>query len=70
MAVSKIVDYGKHTMKNTDYLNIIADSLHPYMTSVIPTGNGVFKTILHLARCVQWLEKYATEFQLKPWPLA
>ncbi|GBN00555.1 hypothetical protein AVEN_76605-1 [Araneus ventricosus] len=32
----------EQTMKAANYLNIIADQLHPYMAFVFPTGNGIF----------------------------
>ncbi|GFY11277.1 transposase domain containing protein [Trichonephila clavipes] len=33
----------EQTMNVTGYLNILADQLHPYMTSVSPAGNGIFQ---------------------------
>ncbi|GBN89068.1 Transposable element Tc1 transposase [Araneus ventricosus] len=30
-------------MKAANYLNTIADQLHPYMAFVFPTGNGIFQ---------------------------
>ncbi|GBM06688.1 hypothetical protein AVEN_227037-1 [Araneus ventricosus] len=36
----------EQTMKSANYLNIIADQLHPYMAfvfPVFPTGNGIFQ---------------------------
>ncbi|GFU98576.1 transposase domain containing protein [Trichonephila clavipes] len=33
----------EHTINATGYVNIIADLLHPYMTSVSPAGNGMFQ---------------------------
>ncbi|GBM32927.1 hypothetical protein AVEN_13295-1 [Araneus ventricosus] len=33
----------EQTMKAVNYLNIIADQLHPYMAFVFPTGNGIFQ---------------------------
>ncbi|GFU51197.1 transposable element Tc1 transposase [Trichonephila clavipes] len=33
----------EQTMNATGYLNIIADQLHPYMTSVSRAGNGMFQ---------------------------
>ncbi|GBO35894.1 hypothetical protein AVEN_244096-1 [Araneus ventricosus] len=32
----------EQTMKAANYLNIIADQLHPYMAFVFSTGNGIF----------------------------
>ncbi|GBM03371.1 hypothetical protein AVEN_256914-1 [Araneus ventricosus] len=33
----------EQTMKAANYLNIVADQLHPYMAFVFPTGNGIFQ---------------------------
>ncbi|GBM59646.1 Transposable element Tcb2 transposase [Araneus ventricosus] len=33
----------EQTMKAANYLNIIADQLHPYMAFAFPTGNGIFQ---------------------------
>ncbi|GBL89575.1 Transposable element Tc1 transposase [Araneus ventricosus] len=33
----------EQTMKAANYLNIIAEQLHPYMAFVSPTGNGIFQ---------------------------
>ncbi|GBM29319.1 hypothetical protein AVEN_2827-1 [Araneus ventricosus] len=33
----------EQTMKVANYLNIIADQLHPCMAFVFPTGNGIFQ---------------------------
>ncbi|GBL96680.1 hypothetical protein AVEN_89355-1 [Araneus ventricosus] len=50
----------EQTMKAANYLNIIADQLHPYMAFVFPTGNGIFqqdKVPFHKARIVlEWFE--------------
>ena len=32
----------EQTFNATEYLNIIANQLHPYMASVFPTENGMF----------------------------
>ncbi|GBM37857.1 hypothetical protein AVEN_193376-1 [Araneus ventricosus] len=42
----------EQTMKAANYLNIIADQLHPYMVFVFPTGNGIFhqETTPHVTR--------------------
>lgn len=34
---------GRTDMKAVDYLIIIADQMHTYMTSVFPTGNKIFQ---------------------------
>ncbi|GBM34607.1 hypothetical protein AVEN_171647-1 [Araneus ventricosus] len=55
-----------------NYLNIIADQLHPYMAFVFPTGNGIFqqdKAPCHKARIVlEWFEEHTDEFHLMSWP--
>ncbi|GBO42208.1 Transposable element Tc1 transposase [Araneus ventricosus] len=55
-------------MKAANYLNIIAGQLHPYMTFVFPTGNGIFQqdnTPCHKARIVlEWFEEHTDEFHL------
>ncbi|GFV86796.1 transposase domain containing protein [Trichonephila clavipes] len=49
----------EQTMNATGYLNIIADQLHPYMSSVIPARYGMFQqdnTPCHKAKMVlEWL---------------
>ncbi|GBL91250.1 hypothetical protein AVEN_195135-1 [Araneus ventricosus] len=52
----------EQTMKPANYLNIIADQLHPYMTFVFPTGNRIFlqdNAPCHKARIVlEWFEEH------------
>ncbi|GBM09308.1 hypothetical protein AVEN_135040-1 [Araneus ventricosus] len=59
------------TMKAANYLNIIADQLHPYMAFVFPTGNGIFQQDndpCHEARIVlEWSEEHTDEFHLIRW---
>ncbi|GBO11184.1 hypothetical protein AVEN_23734-1 [Araneus ventricosus] len=59
-------------MKAANYLNIIADQLHPYMAFVFPTGNGIFQqdnAPCHKARIVfEWFEEHTDEFHLMSWP--
>ncbi|GBM26206.1 Transposable element Tc1 transposase [Araneus ventricosus] len=61
----------EQTMKAANYLNIIADQLHPYMAFVFPTGNGIFQqdnAPRHKARIVlEWFEEYIDEFHLMSW---
>ena len=45
----------EQTSKANEYLNIIADQLHPCMASVFPSGNGMFQqdnVLCHKARIV------------------
>ncbi|GBM54115.1 Transposable element Tc1 transposase [Araneus ventricosus] len=62
----------EQTMKAANYLNIIADQLHPYMAFVFPTGNGIFQqdnAPCHEARFVlEWFEEHTGEFHLMSWP--
>ncbi|GBL91030.1 hypothetical protein AVEN_184419-1 [Araneus ventricosus] len=62
----------EQTTKAANYLNIIADQLHPYMAFVFPTGNGIFQqdnAPCDKARIVlEWLEERTDEFHLKSWP--
>ncbi|GBN26380.1 hypothetical protein AVEN_94260-1 [Araneus ventricosus] len=59
-------------MKAANYLNIIADQLHPYMAFVFPTGNEIFQqgnAPCHKVRIVlEWFEKHTDEFHLMSWP--
>ncbi|GBN77903.1 hypothetical protein AVEN_40023-1 [Araneus ventricosus] len=59
-------------MKAANYLNIIADQLHPYMAFVFPTENGIFQqenTPYHKARIVlEWFEEHTDQFHLMSWP--
>ncbi|GBN50616.1 hypothetical protein AVEN_221035-1 [Araneus ventricosus] len=59
-------------MKAANYLNIIADQLHPYMALVFPTGNGIFQqnnAPCHKAWIVlEWFEEHTDEFHLMSWP--
>ncbi|GFU12054.1 transposase domain containing protein [Trichonephila clavipes] len=61
----------EQTMNATVYLNIIGDQLHPYMTSVLPAGNGMFQqdnTAYHKAKIVlEWFQEHDAEFQLTSW---
>ncbi|GFU12311.1 transposable element Tc1 transposase [Trichonephila clavipes] len=42
-AILGLVVVVEQTMNATGYLNIIADQLHPYMTSLSPAGKGMFQ---------------------------
>ncbi|GFU55835.1 hypothetical protein NPIL_80591 [Nephila pilipes] len=57
----------KHSMKGPDYLSIILDQCHPYITPVFTTWNRVFlpnDTLSHKAENdLQRFKKYADEFQ-------
>ncbi|GBM15568.1 hypothetical protein AVEN_95220-1 [Araneus ventricosus] len=59
-------------MKAANYLNIVADQLHPYMAFVFPTANRIFQqdnAPCHKARIVlEWFEEQTDEFHLMSWP--
>ncbi|GBN04634.1 hypothetical protein AVEN_1404-1 [Araneus ventricosus] len=59
-------------MKAANYLNIIADQLHPYMAFVFLTRYGIFQqdnAPCHKARIVlEWFEEHTDEFHLMSWP--
>ncbi|GBM70130.1 hypothetical protein AVEN_151588-1 [Araneus ventricosus] len=63
---------GRTPIKAANYLNIIADQLHPYMAFVFPTGNGIFQqdnASCHKARIVlEWFEEHIDEFHLMSCP--
>ena len=63
---------AEQTLHAAEYLNIIADQLHPYMTSVFPAGNGMFQQDIascHKAGIVlEWFQEHDVEFQLMSGP--
>ena len=67
-AALEITLVKEQNMKAPDYLNIIADDLHPYMAPVFLNGNGIFQqdsTPCHKTRIVlEWFEEHKDEFQL------
>ncbi|KFM58856.1 hypothetical protein X975_26253, partial [Stegodyphus mimosarum] len=56
----------EQTMKDANYLSIIADNLYPYMVSVFPTGNRIFhqdNTSCHKAQIMlEGINKHKDEF--------
>ncbi|GBM81977.1 Transposable element Tcb2 transposase [Araneus ventricosus] len=62
----------EQTMKAVNYLNIIADQLHPYVAFVFPTGSRFFQqdnAPCHKARIVlEWFEEHTDKFHLMSWP--
>ncbi|GBM65648.1 Transposable element Tc1 transposase [Araneus ventricosus] len=62
----------EQTMKAANYLNIIADQLHPCMAFAFPIGNGIFQqdnAPCDKARIVlEWFEEHTDEFHLLSWP--
>ncbi|GBM64038.1 Transposable element Tc1 transposase [Araneus ventricosus] len=59
-------------MKAANYLNIIADQLHPYMVFAFKNENRIFQqdnAPCHKARIVlDWFEEHTDEFHLMSWP--
>ena len=62
------VDVVNQILIATEYLNITADQLYPYMASVFPSGNGMFQP--YNASChkawivVEWFQEHNADFQL------
>ncbi|GBN42181.1 Transposable element Tcb1 transposase [Araneus ventricosus] len=60
------------TLNSCAYLSIVADQVHPYMATVYPANDGVFRqdnATCHVSKIVcAWFEEHNEEFQLLPWP--
>ncbi|GBO39372.1 hypothetical protein AVEN_83601-1 [Araneus ventricosus] len=58
----------EQTMKAANYLNIIADQLHPYMAFVFPTRNGISQQgnapCLKARIVLEWFQEHTDEFHL------
>jgi hypothetical protein len=56
----------------TEYLNIIANQVHPFMAAVYQSANQFFlqdNAACHKARIVQeWFHEHGSEFSLQQWP--
>ena len=59
---------SEEILNATEYLSIIADKLHLYMSSVFPTANGMFQQdndLCHKARIVlELIQNHDAEFHL------
>ncbi|GFW97272.1 transposable element Tcb2 transposase [Trichonephila clavipes] len=60
----------EQTRKAVEYLSIIADPLHLYMSSVFLVGNVIFQQDnTPCSKVSKWFKNHNDEFRLKSWPL-
>ncbi len=62
----------EHCLNATVYLSIVADHVHPFMTTVYPSSDGYFQqdnAPCHKAQIMSdWFLEYDNEFTLLKWP--
>ncbi len=62
----------EHRLNTTAYLSIVADHVHPFMTTVYPSSDGYFQqdnASCHKAQIISdWFLEYDNEFTLLKWP--
>ncbi len=62
----------EHRLNTTAYLSIVADHVHPFMTTVCPASDGYFQqdnAPCHKAQIISdWFLEYDNEFTLLKWP--
>ncbi len=62
----------EHRLNTTDYLSIVADHVHPFMTTVYPSSDGYFQqdnAACHKAQIIsEWFLEHDNEFTLLKWP--
>ncbi len=62
----------EHNLNATDYLSIIADHVHSFMTTVYPSSDGYFQqdnAPCHKAQIISdWFLEHDNEFTLLKWP--
>ncbi len=62
----------EHCLNATDYLSIVADHVHPFMTTVYPSSDGYFQqdnAACHKAQIISdWFLEHDNEFTLLRWP--
>ncbi len=60
-----------HCLNATDYLSIVADHVHPFMTTVYPSSYGYFQqdhAPCHKAQIISnWFLEHVNEFTLLKW---
>ncbi len=63
---------GKTGSNTTAYLSIVADHVHPFMTTVYPSSDGYFQqdnAACHKAQIISdWFLEHDNEFTLLKWP--
>ncbi len=61
-----------HRINTTAYLSIVADHVHPFMTTVYPSSDGYFQqdnAPCHKAQIISdWFLEHDNEFTLLKWP--
>ena len=66
------VELVQGTMTAETYRTLVADHVHPFMTTMFPNGSGIFQqdnAPCHKARSVmEWFEEHSGELQLMCWP--
>ncbi len=61
----------EHRLNATAYLSIVADHVHPFMTTVYPSSDATFSRIMyrHKAQIISdWFLEHDNEFTLLKWP--
>ncbi len=61
----------EHRLNATVYLSIVADHVHPFMTTVYPSSGGYFQqdNARHKAQIISdWFLEHDNEFTLLKWP--
>ncbi len=62
----------EHRLNATAYLSIVADHVHPFMTTVYPSSDGYFlqdNAPCHKAQIISdWFLEHDNEFTLLKWP--
>ncbi len=62
----------EHCLNTTAYLSIVADHVHPFMTTVYPSSDGYFQqdnAPCHEAQIISvWFLEHDNEFTLLKWP--
>ncbi len=62
----------EHCLNATAYLSIVADHVHPFMTTVYPSSKGYFQqdnAPCHKAQIISdWFLEHDNEFNLHKWP--
>ncbi len=62
----------EHRLNATDYLSIVSDHVHPFMTTVYPSSDAYFQqdnAACHKAQIISdWFLENDNEFTLLKWP--
>ncbi len=61
----------EHRLNTTAYLSIVADHVHPFMTTVSPSSDATSSRIMHRHKAqiiLDWFLEHDNEFTLLKWP--